>query len=78
VGLSIPQMAVRQQGSGGGPPAIFVSGTPQPAKVGAAYSFSPSASGGTPPYTFSLVAGSLPAGLSLNASTGLTGSPTEV
>jgi phenylpyruvate tautomerase PptA (4-oxalocrotonate tautomerase family) len=46
------------------------------ATVGAAYAFTPTTSGGTAPYTFSIVGGSLPAGLSLNAATGaITGVP---
>ena len=41
------------------------------------YSSSLAATGGTPPYSFSLSSGSLPPGLSLNPSTGaITGSPT--
>jgi hypothetical protein len=47
------------------------------ATVGSAYSGALVASGGTPGYTYSLSVGSLPAGLSLNASTGaITGTPT--
>jgi Putative Ig domain len=42
------------------------------------YSASLTASGGQPPYQWSIVSGSLPAGLQLNASTGtLSGSPTQ-
>ncbi len=45
--------------------------------VGAAYSQTLTATGGSPPYTWSIDSGSLPAGLSLNASTGaITGTPT--
>ena len=45
--------------------------------VGTAYSSTLVATGGTSPYTWSLAAGSLPAGLSLNAATGaITGTPT--
>jgi uncharacterized protein YhjY with autotransporter beta-barrel domain len=44
---------------------------------GTAYSQSVTATGGTGPYTYSLSAGSLPAGLTLNTSTGaITGTPT--
>ena len=45
--------------------------------VGAAYSQQLAATGGTTPYNWSVVAGSLPAGLTLNASTGvIAGTPT--
>ena len=45
--------------------------------VGVAYSQGISASGGTPPYGWSVTAGSLPPGLSINAGTGaITGTPT--
>lgn len=45
--------------------------------VGIAYSGSLSASGGTPPYTWSITQGALPGGLSLNSTTGqITGTPT--
>lgn len=40
------------------------------ANVGTAYSFQPSATGGTTPYTWSISAGSLPPGLTLNSTTG--------
>jgi hypothetical protein len=44
--------------------------------VGVAYSATLVAGGGTPPYTWSITTGSLPTGVSLNASTGaLTGTP---
>lgn len=43
----------------------------------ASYSGSATASGGTAPYTYSVLSGALPTGLSLNASTGaVTGTPT--
>ena len=58
---------------------LTISGTPPTsATVGTAYSFTPTTSGGTGAKTFSLAAGSLPAGLSLNSSTGaITGTPTS-
>jgi large repetitive protein len=47
------------------------------ATTGSAYSGSISTSGGNPPLSFSISAGSLPAGISINATSGaLTGSPT--
>src|SRR5256885_9487250 len=46
-------------------------------QVGVAYSSALVASGGTPGYTYSISVGSLPPGLSLDASTGaITGTPT--
>jgi large repetitive protein len=52
------------------------SGLPGGAQVGAAYTGSCSAAGGTAPYTYSVSSGSLPGGLSLNASSGaVTGIP---
>ncbi len=44
--------------------------------VGQAYSTTLAASGGTPPYTFSIVQGSLPAGVTLNSNGVLSGIPT--
>src|SRR5207237_1306409 len=47
------------------------------ATQGTAYNQSITASGGTGPYTYSISAGSLPAGLSFNTGTGaITGTPT--
>jgi hypothetical protein len=46
-------------------------------EVGVAFSSTPTISGGTAPYTFSVATGTLPAGLTLNAATGaITGTPT--
>ncbi len=57
-----------------GPAVAFA---PPNGEVGAAYTAQPTASGGTGPYTWILSAGTLPAGLSINASTGaITGTPT--
>jgi hypothetical protein len=61
----------------GANPAITTSNMP-PGTVGTAYAQNLGASGGTPPYTWSVVNGSLPAGLSLAGSTGrISGTPTS-
>src|SRR2546425_2376591 len=44
--------------------------------VGVAYSTTLSATGGTPPYTWSLTTGSLPPGLALSTSGTISGTPT--
>lgn len=50
---------------------LQITGTPATtATTGAAYSFTAVASGGTQPYSYAIVAGSLPTGLTLNTSTG--------
>jgi hypothetical protein len=61
------------------PPVITIVGSPPDGKVGQAYSFTFQAAGGTgPPYAWSVTAGSLPAGLELDANTGvLSGKPTQ-
>ena len=52
-------------------------GTPPTGQVGVAYTDTLTATGGTTPYTWSVSAGTLPAGITLNASTGvLAGTPT--
>ncbi|UHQ25056.1 putative Ig domain-containing protein [Lysobacter sp. 5GHs7-4] len=60
------------------PPVIVIAPTTLPnGAVAAAYSQTVSASGGIAPYTYAVTAGALPAGLSLNTTTGaLTGTPT--
>jgi hypothetical protein len=45
-------------------------------KLNASYTQSLAAAGGTPPYTWSLTAGALPAGLTLSAAGAISGSPT--
>jgi len=57
---------------------VITSNSPLPGgSVGASYSQTLAVSGGTPPYTWSLTAGTLPAGLSLNSATGqISGTPT--
>src|ERR1700731_2903520 len=58
------------------PFAISTSSLPS-GQVGAAYSTTLGASGGTTPYTWTLTSGTLPTGLMLNAATGaITGTPT--
>ncbi len=67
---------------GGGKPVsyknlVFPKANPPSAYVGVPYGYTFAATGGLTPYTWSISAGSLPAGLSLNASTGaLSGTPT--
>jgi hypothetical protein len=58
--------------------ALLISTTSVPSgRVGVPYSAQLAATGGTPPYTWSLTSGTVPAGLSLNGSTGaITGTPT--
>src|SRR5450756_1044673 len=78
---------VRLADSGGGsatkalsltinPPALGITTSTLPAgTVGVAYSQALGASGGTPPYTWSVASGSLPAGLSLAAGGTISGTP---
>src|ERR1700678_1772902 len=60
-------------------PALVLLTTALPnGRIGSAYSATLSASGGTTPYTWTLISGTLPAGLSLNASSGaISGTPTQ-
>jgi len=52
-------------------PALNITTTSLPSgQVGKAYSGALTATGGIPPYTWAVASGTLPAGLSLNASTG--------
>jgi len=68
--------ASSSSGGGGNQLQITTSSLP-PATVGAAYTATLTASGGTPPYTWTLASGSLPAGLTLPADgTGSWGTPT--
>jgi len=57
------------------PLTVDVTGVPTSAQVGAPYSGVIKASGGTPPYMFTLDV-ALPAGLTLNADGTITGTPT--
>jgi hypothetical protein len=60
------------------PPPLITRNSPLPTgTVGVAYSQTQSVSGGTPPYTWTVTAGTLPAGLTLNPATGqIGGTPT--
>lgn len=60
------------------PPALTLACPASSGQVGVSYSSSLTAGGGVPPYTFSIISGSLPPGLTLNSSTGLiSGKPTQ-
>ncbi len=59
------------------PPALTLQPPATNGQVGVVFNSPLVASGGTPPYTFSITSGSLPGGLTLNTSTGaITGTPT--
>jgi hypothetical protein len=59
------------------PPPSITSPSPLPSgTVGASYSYALTASGGTPPYTWTVVGGSLPPGLTLSSGGALGGTPT--
>ena len=63
--------------TGAAPPVSITCASPPAGTVGVAYSHTFPATGGTPPYTFAIIAGALPGGLSLNAVTGIvSGVPT--
>ena len=75
-GLGSPNVAALVNASGWSSLSITTSSLPAGA-VGTAYSQTLLASGGIPPYTWRIASGSLPAGLSLNSSTGvISGTPT--
>jgi hypothetical protein len=60
-----------------GPLITFTTPSPLPnATAGAAYNQSIAVTGGTPPYTFSVDSGTLPAGITLDATGKLAGKPT--
>ncbi len=56
-------------------PLLITSGALPGTTIGAAYSQTVTASGGTTPYTFSVSAGALPAGLTISATTGAVTGP---
>jgi len=63
---------------GPGVPALAIGGTPADGQVGSAYAAALSVSNGTGPYNWSITNGNLPAGVSLNAVSGLLGgTPTQ-
>src|SRR6185369_6455400 len=57
---------------------ITVSGTLPDGEFGVAYSQMLTASGGPAPFTFSVVGGALPAGLALDATGAIAGTPTAL
>lgn len=60
------------------PPLNITNPPPPPATVGSPYSAAFTGTGGIPPYSWNITAGGLPAGISLNGSTGsLAGTPTQ-
>jgi hypothetical protein len=60
------------------PPLSIDSASNLEALYGAPFSFQLTGSGGTPPYTWSLAAGALPAGLSLSSAGLISGTPSSV
>lgn len=64
----------------GAPPPGAVSvccAAPPDAALGQPYTYSLAADGGTPPYTFLVVSGAIPAGLAISPAGDLTGTPTQ-
>ncbi|MFZ2508003.1 MAG: Ig domain-containing protein [Steroidobacteraceae bacterium] len=57
-------------------PLVIAAGALPDATVGAAYNQTVVATGGTAPYSFSISAGSLPAGLAISGAGSITGTPT--
>ena len=72
-----PQTATKNLSITVNPQLTVTTSSLAPAAVGTAYNQALAATGGITPYTWSVTTGSLPAGLTLNASTGaITGTPT--
>jgi Putative Ig domain len=78
LGLLLLQGCASSSSGDPNPTPLAISTTSLPSgQVGAAYSTTLGASGGTTPYTWTLTSGTLPTGLILNAATGaITGTPT--
>ncbi len=75
--IPAPLTATKQLSITINPQLTVTTSTLAAAVVGTAYNQSVAATGGITPYTWAVTTGSLPAGLSLNASTGaITGTPT--
>jgi hypothetical protein len=67
---------VNSSSSGGGSPTITTASIPATATVGSAYAGATiSASGGTPPLSFTLSSGQLPSGISLSRTGAISGTP---
>ncbi len=76
-GSPTPQTAMQVVSGTVTPPLTLVATASSATKVGQAYSQANTASGGATPYTYSVSAGLLPAGVTLNTSTGVvSGTPT--
>ncbi|MFZ0883465.1 MAG: choice-of-anchor D domain-containing protein [Candidatus Acidiferrales bacterium] len=71
-----PHTITLQGGSGIAPLQITTTSPLSGATVGAAYSTTLAATGGTPPYTWSYVSGTLPPGLSVGSTGIISGTPT--
>jgi len=81
LGIGILLLSVTACGGGGSdnsaPPKLLLSTANLPtARVGVSVSDALMASGGTPPYTWAVASGALPAGITLSATGLLTGTPT--
>jgi len=60
------------------PPLAITTDSVPAATAGVSYNFALAATGGTPPYTWALAAGPLPAGITLSPAGLLSGTPTQV
>jgi hypothetical protein len=76
--VATKQLSVTIDAASGGNPEINALPAPPLGTLGQAYSWMATATGGAPPYTWSVVAGSLPAGVVLDQATGtIAGTPTS-